>query len=310
VVGRREITQIDVRDGGLTATVALPGDVALGAGSADGSVAAVVGERLWIVSLTGEGPARSIDVPDCVFGRPAFADATIFYLPCLGGDLLTVDARRATVTGRRSIVPGLASLTIVPRHDAVLIGDRYGSVYLLSGGVDDGTPEGLSTYGCGAGASRIAISAGATAAVPIGSGTGLTFCGRIGLRTGAHPLNVGHWTFNPFVEPEHTSGVATAAAFNLSGDAFAIAYSNGTVVLHPTEALTPAVTVASVVGAVRDVATTAEGNLLIVTDEGMVQLVSFCDGCVTNAALAQVAAARLARAFELGLAVRPSPAAS
>ncbi|HET8682178.1 MAG TPA: TIR domain-containing protein [Micromonosporaceae bacterium] len=303
VAGRHELTQIDVRDGRPTATRSVPDDLVLGAGAPDGSVAAVVGRRLWIVPLIENRPARAVDVPGCTFGRPVFVDTATLYLPCLDGDLLTIGVELAAVTGRLSVTTGLASVTPLRGTDAALAGDRFGHLFLVS----DGTVKPFDTNGCGASAQRIAVSAGVRAVVAVGAGTGLGLCGRVGLRTGADPLRAADWTFNTLAEPDHASGVATAATFNLGGDAFATAYSNGAVILHPTGALTPAVAVAVAIGAVRDLAMTADGDLLIVTAEGMLQRVAFCDGCVNNAALARVAAARLDRALALGLAVRPGP---
>jgi hypothetical protein len=60
---------------------------------------------------------------------------------------------------------------------------------------------------------------------------------------------------------------------------------------------------------IRDMLTMADGDLIAVTDTGMVQALPLCDSCISDAALSGVAAARLQLASRLGL-VRQVPAAS
>ncbi|WP_020520291.1 toll/interleukin-1 receptor domain-containing protein [Catelliglobosispora koreensis] len=300
VVGQSGLKKLDTTDGNVTATRTVPDALRLGGGASDGSVAAVTGERLWVVPLVEDGPAKPVDAPGCRFGRPVFVNPATFYLPCLDGDLLTVSVAQAAVTGRLSDIAGLASAAIIPGTEVLLAGNRYGDMFLVAGR----SVQRLGGTSCGTGANRIALAPNGKTIVVVGQGSGVGTCGTMWHLTGADPAQAPSWTWQAIAEPEHRSIVGTSAALNLNGDAFATAYSNGTVILHATANLTPAVVVGTAVGAVRDLATTTDGHLLIVTSEGMVQRTPFCDGCVTNAALAKEAAARLERAFALDLATR------
>ena len=88
------------------------------------------------------------------------------------------------------------------------------------------------------------------------------------------------------------------------GGSFAIGYSNGTIVRQPTANLYPALADNMADGMIRDMLALPDGDLVAVTDTGMVQRLSLCDDCISNAALSRVAAARLQLAVRLGLAVR------
>jgi hypothetical protein len=85
--------------------------------------------------------------------------------------------------------------------------------------------------------------------------------------------------------------------------------------LHPTENFTPQLTLDTVVGAVRDMLTLPDGDVVLVTSAGLAERFPLCDDCLSDAALARVAETRLARALELGLAVprstpTPTPTSS
>jgi hypothetical protein len=61
---------------------------------------------------------------------------------------------------------------------------------------------------------------------------------------------------------------------------------------------------------IRDMLMLRGGNLIVATDAGMVQRIPLCDSCLSDAALAKIAASHLHRASQLGLAVRktiPNP---
>ena len=84
--------------------------------------------------------------------------------------------------------------------------------------------------------------------------------------------------------------------------------------MHPTGNLTPILVDNSADGMIRDLLTLPNGDLIAVTDTGMVQRLQLCDSCVSNTTLSKIARARLQLAVRLGLAhlvpaASPTPSA-
>ncbi len=307
VVSDFALTEIDVRSGSVLTERPIDDTILSAGGSSDGTVAALSGKKHeWIVPLATGGPAHSFDVPNCDPGRPAFSDSTTFYLACIGGDLLRISVAQASIVSRRDITGGGAfGVRPLPGSDLALVGDQDGHLYVVS----PGKATELVRSGCGATASRVAVAPTGKAAIAVGNGSGVSTCTRVGLFIGDDPTDPADWQWNAVLELPRNSIVANAVTFDAMGDGFAIGYSDGTVTLHPTHDIMPGLILNTAVGRVRDLLTMPTGDLIIITDAGMVQRAHFCGVCLTNIELAHLAAARLTRAVDLGLA-RPTPTAT
>jgi hypothetical protein len=291
------LREIDTATGRSIATLRVPDTINSGSAASDGSVAALSGTRgEWIVPLSGARP-RLVQVPRCQLGRPAFLDPATFFLPCLGGDLVTVSVASAAVAGRANPDPaGLFSVAVMARSQTLLIGDAYGRLFART---SSGGSTRLWASECGASITRIAVSPAENAIAPVGPGTGVPGCtgrGRL-LSEGAG------WEFDHVIEEATpASTIAETAAFSRTGQVFAYGYGDGTIVLHSTANILPTETLTSVDGAARDMYVDRAGELIVATEAGLVQRILLCDACVSNRALSRVAAARLALGAELGRA--------
>ena len=304
VVGAHLLTEINAATGARLAQRRVSDTIESAGAAPDGSVALVSGTgRLWVVPLAGPGRARPVNLPGCVLGRPTFGDDSTAYVPCIGGALLTLAMPAGRVTARVNLSPaGVFGVQAVPGTSLVYAGDQAGYVYLVRG------PRVTRLWAseCDADLSRIGVAPGGRAVLPVGSGSGLGTCTRVGTLGPGDPASPASWTWNAVAEGQQSSIVATAVSFNRFGDGFAIGYSNGTITFHPTRNITPTLTVNTAAGMVRDMLMLKDGDLIAVTSAGMVQRMPFCDGCLSDAALSRVAAARLALAARLGLARRMS----
>lgn len=313
IVGAHALTQIDVTTGAVLASITIDDTLGSAGAPPDGSLALVSGDRyLWVVPLSRIGDAgrpRHITLPGCDLGRPTFASDTTAYVPCIGGSLLKLSVSSAKSGPSAKVVSvitvssfGVFGATAVPGTDTVYAGDKAG--YLFVGQGESWTTE-IQASECDMEVERIAVAPGDQAILPIGSGSGEGTCTKIGLRApGDDPASPGSWTWNAVIDAQELSIYGSAVAFSPHGGSFAIGYSNGTITMYPTDNLAPDLVDNTADGMVRDMLTLPNGYLIAVTNTGMVQRLRLCDTCISNAALAKVAASRLQLAVRLGLAGR------
>lgn len=300
------LRQLGLSNGRVLRTLRVHDKVVAAADDAAGTVAALSGERgIWIVPLTGTAP-RLVRAAACAPGRASFRDASTFYVPCLENALLTVSVPDARITARRSYLGGVSAVKVTPRSKTLLRSDATGRVFAQS---PDGDWRLLWTSNCGGKTLRLAVADDERAIVPVGGGTGVIGCFRRGVRIGGAPADPSSWKFDAVSDATQRSRLAETAAFSRSGRIFAYGYSDGTIVLHPTENLVPTETITTVDGTIRDLYVDARDDLVAVTDEGIVQRIQLCDACLSNRAMAHDAAARNARSLRLGTARRVAPRA-
>ncbi len=290
------LREIDTHTGSTLARLRVPDEIDSAGAAADGTVAALSGAHVeWIVPLDGARPRR-LDLPGCELGRPMFENATTFRLPCLFGEVLSVSVAEGRVAGRLA-VPGGGSFALasLPASRTLLVGNGDGHLlaYAPSGALSQ-----LWYSECGASITRIAVSPRENAIAPVGSGTGVSGCVRRGVRAGSP----GSFRFDAVDEPSTHSIVAETAAFSDSGEVFAYGFSDGSIVLHSTPNILPTETITTVDGAIRDMYVDHEDNLIVATAGGIVQRIPICDACMSNRALSRLAAARLERAVQIGIA--------
>ncbi|NHI05260.1 hypothetical protein STPH2_0623 [Streptomyces sp. KO7888] len=145
--------------------------------------------------------------------------------------------------------------------------------------------------------------------LPVGVGTGLSGCTQA-----AHADGDGAYAWDAFIDSPPDSVLALGAAYDPSGKAFAIGFSDGTVVLHPSANIQPRQTLAHISGGVRSMLTlpaagsgATGSDLYIATRAGTLIRIAWCPSCLSNKAMARVARQRLRRAESLGL-YEPPPA--
>ena len=300
IVGVHTLTKINVMTGAALEHRTIADTIGSAGAPPDGSIALVSGQRyLWVVPLSGSGRIRRLQVKSCTLGRPTFRDDATAYVPCVGGVLMAVAMPSGRITAKMAISQaGAFGVQAVPGQGVVYVGDQAGILYA----VDGSQVTRLEAVECDVDISRIAVAPGDRAVLPVGSGSGLGTCTHIGLRGSAVPTDTSGWTWNAVLEEQSVSIYATSVTFNRTGQNFAIGYSDGTITMHPTVNITPSVNIDTAVGLVRDMLMLNDGNLIVVTSAGMVLRVPFCDSCLSDAALAKVAAAHLALASRLGLA--------
>ena len=301
-VGRHWLSEIAIASGKVLRRTKINDTLESAGATGDGTLALVSGKRyLWIVPLTGHARPRHVDIRDCSLGRPTFSDNRTAYLPCLGGPLLRLSMPSAAVAARIEVSSsGVAGAAAIPGGQAVYAGDRAGYLYV----VERSRVTRIFASACDAELSRIAIAPGDQAILPVGSGSGMSTCTRIGLHSGGDSADAGSWTWNTMLEEQDSSIFGSAVAFSSHGGSFAIGYSDGTITMHPTRNLTPTLIINTAAGMIRGTLTLNNGDLIIVTNEGMVQRLNFCDTCLSDTNLAKVAAAHLQLAERLGLAKR------
>jgi len=303
IVSAHQLTKISVASGKQTARITVPDTLVSAGASPDGTLALASGDHyLWVIPLSGAGQPRPVTVPGCPLGRPAFASATTAYLPCLGGSLLRLTLPSAAVTATitvpgESAGNGVFGAAADPGSGTVYVGDEAGYLYAVHGLA--AVP--IQASECDAEIEHIAVAPGDRAVLPVGSGSGQGTCTAIGLRAGRDPASQGSWQWNHVIELQQQSIYASAVAFSAGGGSFAIGYSNGTITMHPTLNLAPSLVDATADGMIRGMLTLPDGDLIAATDTGMVQRLRLCDGCISNAALAKVAAGRLKLDERLGL---------
>jgi hypothetical protein len=140
-------------------------------------------------------------------------------------------------------------------------------------------------------------------------GTGVSGCTQL-----ARPAGHGY-RWDSLMDAPPDSVLALAAAYDPSGEAFAIGYSDGSVVLHPSDNAMPRQVLSHIDGGVRSLlslpSAAGPGSLYVATREGVLVRVPWCPDCLSNKAMAGVAARRLRQAQELGLSsLVPGPAST
>lgn len=305
------------RDSGtVVRTLGVEGTLNYAAADRGGRNAAVVdtdAARVRIVDLT-TGTARPLGVPgDCTPVRPVFSrTGDTLYLPCLYGDVLVADARSRRVTGRIHVPdPGVRAVAAAPSGDGLFLGTPKGDVYSLAPGSGK-SPTLLHRVGCGPDIEAIATGPGPQL-LPVGEGTGLSGCTQV-----TRPRGHGTFEWGSIIDSRPDSQLALAAAYDPTGEAFAIGYSDGSVVLRPSENIEPHQVLTHIAGGVRSMLTlpTAEaggstGDLYVATRSGLLVRLPWCPSCLSNKAMARVAEQRLRRAASIGLydppATSPAP---
>lgn len=293
---------LDTRTGHQIKTLRVRDEPKSGSGSPDGRIAAISGARgLWIVPLRG-GEPRLMRLPGCTPGRPAFQGSGTVYLPCIGGPLLTISVSAGRVTGRAQLAPGgVFAAKVLPRSGTVVAIDTWGHMHSVT---PSGQAHELWHPQCGASVVRLAVAADDSTLIPAGEGAGHPGCSQRGRLIGTDPRERSSWRFDSILDSPTRSSLTEAAAVTPTGDAFAFGYSDGTVVLHPAENITPTSTIRNVYGEVRDMLVTTDGELVVATAAGVVQQLPFCARCLSNRALARIARARVDRATAIGAARR------
>ncbi|HUY52598.1 MAG TPA: toll/interleukin-1 receptor domain-containing protein [Streptosporangiaceae bacterium] len=301
IVSAHALTEISVATGAVLARKKIRDTLYTAGAAPDGSVALISGERyLWAVPLSGRTRPRHIHLPGCSLGRPTFSGDSLAYLPCIGGDLLVLSMPAEKVIKTVDVSPsGLFSATAVPHSDLVYAGDQAGYLYVIR---DDRVTR-IQASECDIEVTRIAVAPGDRAVLPVGSGSGMSTCTKVGLHNAGDPADPANWTWNAVIEQEEQSVFGSATSFSPHGGSFAIGYTDGTITMHPTRNITPTLVVNNADGVIRDMLTLANGDLIIVTNTGMVQRLLLCDTCISDASLSKVAAAHLKLAVRLGLTV-------
>lgn len=300
VAGDGGLLRFSIDDGRVLERLRVPDEVMSGAGSPDGSVAALSGRRgIWIAPLDGDLRPRLVKPADCAPGRATFPDSRTFYLPCLSGPILRLSVASGKVLRRIELGPaGVFAVKAMPRRDVLLAGDQFAHLYAIPEG---GQPREIFYAPCGGTISRIAVSADERVAVPTGSGAGITGCVRRGVLTGNDPVSASSWSFTA-TNDAVGSALAGAAAASDDGRLFAFGYSDGTVVLHPTINISPQRKITNVAGEIRDMRVAAGNRLLVATRAGIVQRIQLCPRCLSNAAFADSARHLVERGIEIGTA--------
>jgi hypothetical protein len=295
-----KMRRFEIGSGQVTARAQIPDTILSGTGAADGSVAALSGERgLWIVPLA-HGQPKLMHIPGCTLGRATFMDPSTLYLPCLDGKLLRISVARRKVEQRIFIARvGVFAARALPRSRMLLVSNPLGDLFV----VKDGKANEIFRSDCGGSINRIGVSATERVIAPVGSGTGLSGCGRRGILEGSDPTDPSAWRFDAVID-QSTSALAESSAVSADGSIFAYGFSDGTVILHPTTNILPVETITNVDGEVRDMYATAGGALLVATKAGIVQRIPLCRHCLSNRSMAQLARSRLKRGVEIGTAKR------
>lgn len=306
---------VDGKSNEVVRTVRVKGTVHGAVSDPAGNRAAVVdteAEEMRIVEL-GTGTARDVSVPgDCTPSRPVFsADGRTLYVPCLYGDVLVVDTGSRRHTGTIDVPePGSRAVALDPSGNRLLLGTPDGVVYSVSPNSKT-PPDRLHRVKCAPDIEFVATGPGPRL-LPVGAGTGLSGCTQIGV-----PHDDGTYEWNAFIDSAPDSVLALTADFDPTGKAFAIGYSDGSVILHPSDNIQPRRTLSGIAGGIRSMLTLsgagtgeATGDLYVATRSGLVVRIPWCPSCLSNRAMAREAEQRLRQAESLGLYEPPEASPS
>jgi hypothetical protein len=301
------LRKIDIGSGKVSGRLQVPDEILSGGGAADGSVAALSGEKgLWIVPLEGGRPSL-VHLPGCDLGRATFMDPLTIFLPCVNGKLLQISVPERKVNRRIFIAPpGVFAVRAMPKHGMLLASDTLADLFAVR---TSGEVQPISSSGCGGSITRIGVSGNERVIAPVGSGTGLAGCTGVGLLRGDDPTVSSNWEFTRVLD-DADSPLAVASAISTDGALFAYGYSDGTVIVHPTTNILPTRKIATVDGEIRDMYTTADDQLLVATRSGIVQRIPLCERCFSNRSMAHLARARIERGLAIGTAINRETGAS
>lgn len=301
------LRKIDVDSGKVIGRLQVPDEILSGGAAADGSVAALSGEKgLWIVPLEGGSPSL-MHLPGCNLGRATFMDPLTLFLPCVDGKLLQVSVPERKVERRIFIAPpGVFAVRAMPKHGMLLASDTAADLFAVR--TSDGVQP-ISSSDCGGSIIRIAVSRDERVIAPVGSGTGLSGCTGVGVLRGEDPAESSNWEFTTVLD-NADSPLAEASAISTDGALFAYGYSDGTVIIHPTTNILPTQKITTVDGEIRDMLTTPGDQLLVATRSGIVQRIPLCESCLSNKSMARLARTRIERGLAIGTAVNREAGAS
>ncbi|MGA8113483.1 MAG: hypothetical protein WCA46_07480, partial [Actinocatenispora sp.] len=295
------LRELSVADGTVRHRITVDDTVYGAAGDAAGRYAYLDGERAdWLVSLTRRTVRAVRVLPGCTGAGAVFdPGGRHVYLPCGAtlGVLSTASARPGTavavpVAGMAAIAFDPTGRLVVATENGEFLRSRTADLRRIRLGT-------LDVPNCRPLAHQIAVSTRGDL-LPVGDGTGMGVCERIGWTGTGHD---GSWHAIGDLPPRAMT--ALAACFSPSGNLFAVGYYDGTVAVRPTMRAVPAVTVPDVVGAVRDMRI-VRGRLLVATRNGVLQSLPLPPDHLTNRTLAASARTTLLRADALGLTtVRP-----
>ncbi|MBP0457139.1 toll/interleukin-1 receptor domain-containing protein [Streptomyces montanisoli] len=299
-----ELRLLAAHSGTVVRTLKVHGTISFAASDRGGkhAVVAAVGDaagRVRVVDLA-TGATTPVATPSgCTPGRPVYArDGRHFYVPCLYSDILVVDAGSLRVTGRIDVPqPGVTAVALDPSGDGLFLTTVKGDV---DSAVPGSAPVLLHRVGCAPGIEAIATAPGPRI-LPVGTGTGVSGCTQI-----ARPEGHDGYRWDTLMDAPPDSVLALAAAYDPTGAAFAIGYSDGSVVLHPSDNAMPRQVLSHIPGGVRSLLTlpaaAGSGSLYVATRAGVLVRVPWCPSCLSNKAMAKVAGRRLRHAQDLGLA--------
>jgi hypothetical protein len=297
VTAEGALNEVSLSTGDSSAEIPLSGPLGAAAASPDGHTAVIDGpSRAYIVSLATRA-IRTVPIDACSATRPAFIDDTTVLIPCDGGDLLQLSTATGTVVRRIALsTAGASAVTVLPASHTAVAADRSGDLFLVAG---SGVRSLLRAL-CGGQILALAASpAGGIAAV--GVSTGQTNCSPIGAAPRGAALRPQAWRWRFLGDLGTGANVAHAVTFDDTGTLFAEGFDDGAVIVHPTGTLVPDELVNGIAGPIRDMLVTADDHLVVATGAGVVESISLCPGCLTDAAQAQLAAARVSRAKALGI---------
>ncbi|MDX3454538.1 TIR domain-containing protein [Streptomyces sp. ME02-8801-2C] len=302
--------------GAVVRSLKVGGSISSAVSDPSGKAAAVVGtdnSRLWTVDLT-TGTARTVGIPStCSTARPVYSrDGHTLYVPCLQGDVLVVDARSRRVAGKIDVPErGATAVALAPSGNHLFLATGGGHVYTVDIG-SKSAPEFVYRVSCGPYINAIATAPGPRI-LPVGEGTGLTGCTQV-----ARTKDDGTYRWDAFIDSPPDSVLALAAAYDPTAKAFAIGYSDGSVILHPSDNIMPRQVLSHIAGGVRSMLTLPTagpgekaGDLYVATRAGLLIRIPWCTDCLSNKAMAHAAEERLRQAESLGLytpsAASPTP---
>ncbi|WP_406278173.1 toll/interleukin-1 receptor domain-containing protein [Streptomyces sp. NBC_00191] len=297
---------LDRASGAVVRSLKVDGTINSAVPDPSGKEAAVVGtdnSQVWIVDLT-TGTARTVVIPStCASARPVFSrDGRTLYVPCLLGDVLVAQVRSGRVTSKIDVAePGVTAVALEPSGNRLFLGTGGGSVYALSAD-SQSAPDFVYRVQCGPYVDAIATAPGPRI-LPVGDGTGLTGCTQV-----ARPKADGTLRWDAFIDSPPDSVLALAASYGPAAKTFAIGYSDGSVILHPSDNIMPRQVLTHIAGGVRSMLTlpTAgsggnEGDLYVATRAGLLIRIPWCAGCLSNKAMAKAAERKLRQAESIGL---------
>jgi hypothetical protein len=294
------LRRIDLRTGSVIESRHVEDVIVSAAGNRQGTAAVAIGlQKNWVIGLTGLPAVRPFQLNDCVEGRPAFSlDSSSIFIPCTQGPIVQLSAASGREVQRIQIPQkGANAVAVAPNSGRLLVGGWGGELFQVD--LSRKSVRLLRDNECHASVLAVALPPREDHVMAVGEGTGMLGCASIGLLD-----HRGRWAWNHVVDVPPNSVLSQAAAFDPTGAELAVGYSDGSLMLRPSENLMPGELVTSVIGAIRDMLVVDDEQLYVVTRAGVLQSVPLCPSCLSNHHLAGTARDRLQRAIQLGLTHR------